>query len=138
DEADLGRRAEVGEDLAKPAQVRAVQPVAVDLRVRHHPHRDPGGAAEHGAEELFAPRRVELLRVVQDGERTDAVVAEALVVEQDARHDEGPGERAASGLVGSGDVARAKRAVEAEETATGWPLASAPSRSPARELRRQA
>jgi hypothetical protein len=47
------------------------------------------------------------------------VVAQALVVEQDAGDDEGPRERAATGFVDARDEARAESAVEAEQSLAG-------------------
>jgi hypothetical protein len=42
------------------------------------------------------------------------VVAQGAVVEQDARHDEGAGERAPARLVGAGDETRAEASIEAQ------------------------
>ena len=46
------------------------------------------------------------------------MVAQALVVEEDACDDERAGQRAAAGLVGAGDEARAELAVEREQFLT--------------------
>src|SRR5437868_956290 len=80
DEADVGRLTGP-ERLAQPAEVRLVQPVAVDHSGREDVHRYPLGAGEHGAIELLARIAVELLRVVQERERTRAIVTQALEVE---------------------------------------------------------
>ena len=117
DQADLGGRRERGERLAQAAQVRAVQAVAVDGAGRDHADGDPGRAARHRAEELLALRGVDLLRVVQERERADGVVAQPLVVEEDARRDERPGQAAPPGLVRARDEADAEAAVEGEELA---------------------
>ena len=74
-----------------PGEVRPMQPFAVDLRVRDHLHGDLGGRCEHGAEEGLAVLGADLLRVVQLRERPNAVVAQGVVVEQDACDDERPG-----------------------------------------------
>ena len=66
-------------------------------------HGDAPGTREHGSEEVLTGLVVELLRVVQERERTRAVVAHGVEVEQDARDDERPGERPAPRLVRSGD-----------------------------------
>jgi hypothetical protein len=41
------------------------------------------------------------------------MIAERVVVEEDARDDERPGQRSAAGLIGSGDPADAETAIEA-------------------------
>ena len=63
-------------------------------------------------EQLLAALVRALLRVVEVRERPHAVLLEGAVVEQDARHHERAGERAASGLVGAGDEAGAELAVD--------------------------
>ena len=118
-EAGLRGRREVGEHRPEAPEIRVVEPVAVDVAARDHAHADAGRAAHDGAEELLALGRRDLLRVVQVGERPDAVVAQALVVEQDTGDDERPGERASSSLVRAGDEARAEPAVEREELLAG-------------------
>ena len=82
-----------------------METVAVDRAGRDDADRDPGRTARDGPEELLALRRVDLLGVVQESERPDGVVAQALVVEEDARGDKGPGEAAAAGLVCARDEA---------------------------------
>ena len=57
------------------------------------------GTSRDRAEELLALRRVDLLRVVQEAERPDSVVVQALVVQEHACGDERPGQAAAAGLV---------------------------------------
>src|SRR3990170_3641128 len=75
---------------------RAVEAVAVDVRRGDHPHADAGCATEDSAEELLTVCRGDLLRVVQRGERAHAMVAQAVVVEQDAGDHERPGQRASA------------------------------------------
>ena len=116
-EAGFGGRAERGERFAQAAEIRAVQAVAVDDCRRNHPHRDAGRARGDGPEELLPPRRIDLLRVIEETERANAVVAQALVVEQHAGRDERPGEAAAPGLVRARHEADAESAVEGEELA---------------------
>jgi hypothetical protein len=60
---------------------------------------------------------IHLLRVVEERERPDRVVAQTLVVEEDARGDERPGQAAAAGLVRARDEADAETAVEGEQLA---------------------
>ena len=112
DEARL-RRLAGPERLPQAAQVRAMETVPVDHRRREDPNRDPRRAAENHPVELLAPRRVDLLRVVQERERPDLVVAKALEVEQHAGDDERPCERPAPRLVGPGDEADAEAPIEA-------------------------
>src|SRR6266516_807338 len=50
-----------------------------------------------------ARRLVDLLRVVQERERTNAMVAEAVVVEEHSCHHQRPCQGPAPGLVGAGD-----------------------------------
>ena len=119
DEAGLGGRRQVGEDGAERPEVRAVQAVPVDVGARDDADADPRRAADHCAEELLALLRRDLLGVVQGRERPHPMVAEALVVEQDARDDERPRERAATRLVGARDEARTEPAIEREELLTG-------------------
>ena len=68
-------------------------------------------AAEDGLEQQLAYSRVDLLGVVQQRERPRAMAVQCLVVEQDARHDQRPGERASPGLVGACDEPHAESAV---------------------------
>jgi hypothetical protein len=76
-----------------------MEAVRVDLACRDRPYRDFRGAGEDGVEQLVAARRSQLLRVVEQRERPDAMVAQALVVQQHARDDERPGKGAPSRLV---------------------------------------
>ena len=82
-----------------------METVSVDRAGRDDADRDPGRAARDGPEELLALRRVDLLGVVQESKGPDCVVAEALVVQEDARGNKGPGEAAAPGLVCARDEA---------------------------------
>ena len=77
---------------AKPVQVRPVQPNAVDFSRRDDLHRDPRRAVEHRAEQLLPVLGRDLLRVVQLRKRPNAMVAQRVVVEQDAGDDERAGE----------------------------------------------
>ena len=103
----------------QPLQVAAVQPVAVDHRGRVDVDRDSLGARENRVVQLVAHCFADLLRVVQERERADAVVAQAVVVEQHARDDERPGERPAAGLVRTRDQPAAEVAVVAEQPLSG-------------------
>ena len=94
-----------------------MQAVPVDRARRDDADGDPRRAARHGAEELLALRMVDLLRVVQERERANDVVAEALVVEHNARGDERPREASPPGLVRARHEAHAESAVEGEELA---------------------
>jgi hypothetical protein len=75
----------------KPREIRTVQPLAVDLSVRDHLDRDLRRRREHGPEERLPVLGADLLRVVQMGQRANAVVAQRLVVEKDACDDERAG-----------------------------------------------
>jgi hypothetical protein len=68
-----------------------VQPLAVDLRVRDHLDRDLRRGRKHCAEERLPVLRADLLRVVQMRERANSVVAQRVVVEENAGDDERPG-----------------------------------------------
>ena len=118
DERDVGGLARP-QRLAQSAQVGLVQPVAVDHPGREHVHRDALRAREHRAIELVARRLVDLLRVVQQRERTHAVVAQRGVVEEHAGDDERACERSASRLVGARDEPHAEIAVVAKELLAG-------------------
>ena len=108
--------------------------------VGDHLHRNPLGAAEHRAKELGPALGIDLLRVVQQRERANAMVAQRSVVEQHARDDQRPGQRAASCLVSPGDEPCAEAAVEAKESLPRLRLACSGSSGAAqpRELLRQA
>ena len=69
--------------------------------------------------QLVAHCLADLLRVVQERQRPDAVVAQAVVVEQHARDDERPGERPAARFVRSRDEPAAEVAVVAEQPLSG-------------------
>ena len=92
-----------------------MQAVAVDLGGRDHLRTTRSAQPSTAAEQLLALLRRDLLRVVQQRERADAVVAQAGVVEQDSGDDERARERTAAGLVGARDEACAELAIEAEE-----------------------
>jgi len=91
DEARLGRRFQGTQRPPQPGEIRAVQPLAVDLRVRDHLDRDLRRRREDGPEERLPVLGADLLRVVQLRQRADAMVAQRLVVEEDAGDDERPG-----------------------------------------------
>ncbi len=80
-------------------------------------------------EEALALCGVDLLRVVQQRERPDAVAAQCGVVEQHARDDQRPGERPATGLVGARDEPNA-RAVGRSGAAAGRSEVAPPEDSP--------
>jgi hypothetical protein len=69
-----------------------MQTHAVDLPGRHDLNRNAGSAVQHRAEQLLAVLRRDLLRVVQLRERPNAMVAERVVVEEDAGNDERAGQ----------------------------------------------
>ena len=96
-----------------------MQAVAVDLSGRDHANGDTLGATDNGAEEILAPFRRALLRVVEEAERPDTVVAQRAVVEEHARHDERACKGAASRLVRTGNEARAEASIEAQELLAG-------------------
>src|SRR5581483_11399072 len=60
-----------------------------------------------------------LLRVVEEGERTDAVLAKRAVVEQHARDDERARERPSPRLVGTGNEPRPEPAIESQQLLAG-------------------
>jgi len=72
----------------QPGEIRAMESLAVDLRVRDHLDRDLRRRREDGSEERLPVLGADLLRVVQLRQRADAVVAQRLVVEKDACDDE--------------------------------------------------
>ena len=90
DETRLRRRREVGEDGAQTPEVGLVEAVAVDVGAGDDADADPGGAADDRAKELLALGGRDLLRVVERRERANAVIPEALVVQQHAGHHERP------------------------------------------------
>src|SRR4029079_1287514 len=81
-EARLGRRRQRLEHRPQAREIRAVQTVAVDVTRRDHPHGDAFGTRNDGTEEVFSPLRGALLRVVEEAERPDTVVAQRAVVEK--------------------------------------------------------
>ena len=89
--------------------------LAVDHRGGKTRTDNPLGAREDGAKSSSRVVCVDLLRVVQERERPDLVVAQALVVEQHARDDERPCERPPPRLVGPGHEAAAEVPVEAQQ-----------------------
>jgi hypothetical protein len=102
-QADLGRGRQLAQDRRQAGEIARMQPDAVDLHVRHDADGDALGAADDGPEELLPSLGIELLGVVQKGERADAMVPEGRVVEQDARYDERTCKRSASGFVCAGE-----------------------------------
>jgi hypothetical protein len=66
-------------------------------------------------EELLALVRRELLRVVQDRERTHLMFPQHAVVEEDRGSHEGAREASAAGLVSPGHEARPEPAIKIEE-----------------------
>ena len=96
-----------------------MQPVAVDVARRDHAHGDALGAREHRAVEILALGSEHCFESFRYVERPHAVVLQARVVEEHARDDERPRERAAPGLVGAGDEPCAEPAVELQEALPG-------------------
>ena len=111
-EARLGGRRQSVKGTAETSEIRAVEALAVDLARRDHLHRDARRAPEDGPEELLPVPGADLLRVVQLRKRPNAMIAKRFVIEDNARDDERPGERASAGLVSPGDVASAEPSVE--------------------------
>ena len=74
---------------------------------------------EDGMEEALALLRLDLLRVVQAGERPDAVPAQRAVVEQDAGDDERPGERPSPASSAPATNRASEAPVEAEQPLSG-------------------
>ena len=101
----------------------------VDLGVRDHPDGHALRTRQYRAIELLPLVRVQLLRVVQIGERPDAMVAKSGVVEQHARNDERSCERSPARLVRSRHPAGAEAPVEPKK-----PLPRPLPRPPARRL----
>ena len=117
--AGLSGRAEGGERLTEPPQVRLVQPVAVDRPGGDDADRDSCRAARDGAEEHLTALFGHLLRVVQEGEWANAVVAQLLVVEENTRDDQRPGEAPATGLIRTRNEPRTEASVESEQLLAG-------------------
>jgi len=90
--ARLGWRRQRVQRATKAVQVRSVQPRAVDLARRDDLHGDSGRAVENCAKQLLPILARDLLRVVQLRERANAMVAQRVVIEQNARDDERAGE----------------------------------------------
>jgi hypothetical protein len=114
-ETGFGRGAEIGERLAQTAKVRAMEAVAVDHARRNHPDGDSRRAPRNGAKESLSLLRRDLFRVVQEPEWTDAVVAQAFIVEEDGRSDERAGETSSTCLVRAGDKADPEAPIEGEQ-----------------------
>ncbi len=95
-----------------------MEAVAIDLSRRHDPDGDLRRAADDGVEELAAQRLRELLGVVQEGERANPVLAQAVEIEEHPCDDERPGERPAARLVRAGDETCAEAAIVTEELGT--------------------
>ena len=96
-----------------------MQAIAIDVAGRDHPDSDPRCAADDRLEEILPSLRRALLRVVQETERPDAMVAQRTVVEKNARYDERSGQRAAPCLVDTGDETSAEASIEAQELLAG-------------------
>src|SRR5262249_33562060 len=87
------------EHRPEPCEVRVVEAVSVDVRRRDDAYGYAFRARDDSVEQLLAAIVRALLRVVEEGERPDAVLAERAVVEQNAGNDERACERSASSLV---------------------------------------
>ena len=116
DKACLGGWMEICEHGPETGEIRAVEAVPVDRANRNDADADRGRAGRDRLEERLALLHGDLLRVVQRRERPHASPAQLLVVEEDARDDEGAGERSASGLVGPGDEANVELPIEPEKS----------------------
>ena len=119
DEAGFRAGREIGENVTQPPEVRAVEPVAVDVTRRDHTNRHLRRRLEDGQEKRFAHLGIDLLGIVQQGERPRAPSVERVVVEQDAGDDERPRERSSARLVRTGDEADAEPSVIAEKPLAG-------------------
>ncbi len=93
--------------------------VRVDLGRGDDAQRDPRRCRDDGVVEPFALGRLDLLGVVQEGKRANAVSAQRPVVEQHAGDDEGAGERAAARLVRARDEADAEPTVVSKQALAG-------------------
>jgi len=91
DEARLRGRGQRMQSPTEPGEVRSMQPLAIDLRVRDDLDGDLRRRPEHGPEERLPVLRADLLRVVQLRQRANPVVAQRLVVEKDSCDDERSG-----------------------------------------------
>ena len=92
-----------------------MQTAPVDRPVWDDTYLHALGAAQHAPKEHLALFGRALLRVVQETERTDAVLAETRVVEQHAGDDERPGQGTPPCLVRTRDPARAELPVEPQQ-----------------------
>ena len=108
----------VGQHGPQTGEVRAMQPVEVDRPDRHDPNADRRRARADRLVQRLALGHRHLLGVVQRRERPDPRTTEPPVVEENARDDERPGERAATGLVGTRHEAHVELAIEPEESLT--------------------
>ena len=99
-----------------------MEPGTVDLTCGEDPDADLRGTCGYGPEEALAILGRDLLRVVQQRERADAVAAKRGVVEEDAGNDERACERSAPSLVRACDEAHSEPSIVCEE-----PLAAGPS-----------
>ena len=118
-EARLRLRREVAQHSAERPEIRAVQTVPVDLAGRDDAHRYVRRGVEDGAQKQLAHLGIDLLRVVQQGERPRSTAVQRRVVEEDAGDDERPCERASTRLVGTRDEADAEPPVETQESLSG-------------------
>src|SRR5262249_23962143 len=118
DEVDV-RGAACPQCRAEAAKVRLVEAIPVDHSRWENVNRDTPGAGEHGAVELLPRFRVDLLRVVQEPERSRSVVAHAGQVEHYAGDDERAREGPSAGLVGSCDEPTAQLAIERKQLPAG-------------------
>ena len=92
DEAHLGSRREVGEDVAEPVEVRAVQAVPVDVAGRDDPHGHVRRASSTAEQHLAHLGATCFESFSSASGRVDAV--QRVVVEEDAGDDERPCQRA--------------------------------------------
>ena len=102
-----------------------MQAASVDPAHAAHRDRDPRRRPHDDRVQRLALLGGPLLGVVEVAERAAVAQREPLVVEQDRGGDQRARERAAPGLVGAGDEARAELAVEAEQPRRPPPAALA-------------
>ena len=113
DEAGFRAWREIGENVTQPLEVRAVEPMAVDVTRRDHTNRHLRRRLQDGEEKRFAHLGIDLLGIVQQGERPRAASLERVVVEQDTGDDEWSRERSSARLVCAGNEADAEPSVVA-------------------------
>ena len=115
DEASICGRVQIREHGPQAGEIRAVEAVPIDRAHGDDPDADRGRARSDGLVQPFTLLDRDLLRVVQERERTDARAAQRVVVEEDAGDDEWPCERTPPRLIRARDEPHAELAIESEE-----------------------